>query len=119
MGNLQLDWILISSMLGAIIFTVTNLGIFIWLLWFKPETLRSKDVDRTDTTLDWKVIGEIMLHSSSFSGGVVLLLNTIVFMITGVWNLDVGSLGILELAFALMLFRSFDGFLTNLLNRKS
>lgn len=69
-----------------------------------------------ETTFDWKVIGEIMLQCCSFSGGIVLLLNTVVFMITGIWNLDGVSLGILALAFALMLFRSFDGFLTRLLN---
>jgi hypothetical protein len=35
-------------------------------------------------------------------------------MITGIWNVDAKSLGILALAFAMMLFRSFDKFVTGL-----
>lgn len=115
MDNMDLDWLTISSILGTLIFVLTNTGIFLWLLRFRPQILRSRGVDRIETTLNWKVIGEIMLQCISFSGGIVLLLNTAVFMITGIWNLDATSLGVLALAFALMLFRSFDAFLTTLL----
>jgi hypothetical protein len=114
MGNLQLDWLLISSILSATILVATNMTVFAWLLRFKPELLRSKGVERSETTYNWNVIGRIVLQCSSFSGGIVLLINILVFMIAGIWNIDVKSLGILALAFAMMLFRSFDKFLTGL-----
>lgn len=114
MGNLQLDWLLVSSILGTTIFVATNVAVFVWLLRFWPDVLRSKGMDRMETTYNWNIIGGIVLQCSSFSGGIVLLINVLVYMITGTWNVDAKSLGILALAFALMLFRSFDKFLTGL-----
>ncbi|MGI0020296.1 MAG: hypothetical protein ACREAY_07475 [Nitrososphaera sp.] len=114
MGNLQLDWLLISSILSVTIFVTTNIAVFVWLLKFKPEVLRSKGIEQRETTYNWNVIGGIVLQCSSFSGGIVLLINILVFMITGIWNVDAKSLGILALAFAMMLFRSFDKFVTGL-----
>lgn len=114
MGNLHLDWLLISSILSSTILVTTNMLVFAWLLKFKPELLRSKGVKRSETTYNWNVIGGIVLQCSSFSGGIVLLINILVFMITGIWNVDAKSLGILALAFAMMLFRSFDNFITGL-----
>jgi hypothetical protein len=117
MGNLQLDWLLISSILGIAIFLTTNVAIFAWLLRFWPDVLRSKGADRLETTYNWSVIGGIVLQCSSLSGGIVILLNILVFMATGTWNMDAKSLGIMALAFALMLFRSFDRFLTGLMRQ--
>ena len=114
MGNLQLDWLLISSILGTTIFLATNVTVFVWLMRFRPEVLQSKGTDQRETTYNWNIIGGIVLQCSSFSGGIVLLINILVFMITGIWNVDAKSLGILALAFAMMLFRSFDKFVTGL-----
>jgi hypothetical protein len=113
-GNLQVDWLLISSILSTTILVATNMIVFVWMLKFRPEVLLSKGVERRETTYNWNVIGGIVLQCSSFSGGIVLLINILVFMITGIWNVDAKSLGILALAFALMLFRSFDKFITGL-----
>lgn len=114
MGNLQADWLMISSVLGTTIFFATNIGMFIWLMRHRPEILYRKGKDHADTMLDWRIIGEVVLQCSSFSGGVVLLLNVSVFILTGLWNIDARSLGIIALAFALTLFRSFDSFVTGL-----
>ena len=114
MGNSQLDWLLISSLLGVVIFAATTLAVFIWLLRFKPEILRAKGDGSVETTLDWKIVGVIILQCSSFSGGLVILLNVFIFLATGIWTIDARSVGAMALAFALMLFRSFDGFLTHL-----
>lgn len=119
MGNLQLDWLMISSVLGIVIFAATTLAVFIWLLWFRPETLRTRGEDNIETTFDWKVVGEILLQCSSFSGGLVILLNVLIFLVAGIWNLDPRSLGVMALAFALMLFRSFDRFLTHLIRERA
>ena len=119
MGNSQLDWLLISSLLGIVIFATTTLTVFTWVLRFKPEILRAKGNDNVETTLDWKIVGEIILQCSSFSGGLVILLNVIIYLVIGIWNVDAGSLGIMALAFAFILFRSFDRFLTYLKNEKA
>lgn len=42
------------------------------------------------------------------------MLNVLVYMATGTWNIDTKSIGIMALMFALVLFRSFDEFITNL-----
>lgn len=118
MGNLELDWLLISSILGAVIFIVTTMSVFVWLMLYRPETLRSKENDCAITTLDWRIIGEIMVHCSSFSGGIILMFNVLIFMLTGIWSVDARSLGVLVLAFGLMLFKSFDGFVTSLRQRQ-
>ena len=114
MGNLQLDWLLISSIVGTAMFVAVSATIFIWLLRFNPEILRSKGMHRMETTLDWEVIGKIILQIISFSGGVVIVINVLIYMISGTWDIGIQSLGILVLAFALMLFKSFDGFITGL-----
>jgi hypothetical protein len=113
-GNLQADWLTISSVLGTTIFMATNIGMFVWLIRYQPNILYRKGKDHVDTTLDWRIIGEIVFQCSSFSGGVILLLNVSVFILTGIWNIDARSLGVMALAFALTLFRSFDGFVTEL-----
>lgn len=118
MGNSPLDWVLISYVLGIVTFVVTTFAVFVWLLRFRPELLRTKGKSNIETTFDWKVIGEIVVQCSSFTGGFVILLNVLVFVVTGIWSIDAGSLGIMALAFALMLFRSFDRFLTQLLNHE-
>jgi hypothetical protein len=114
MGNLQIDWLLISSILGTAIFVATNAVVFIWLLRFRPEVLRSRAEDRIETTYNWNIIGGILMQCSSFSGGIILVINALIFMITGTWNVDAKSLGVLLIAFALMLLRSFDKFITGL-----
>lgn len=117
MGNLQLDWLSISSILGIIIFIGTTLAVFAWLMLYRPEVLRSKEKNAV-TTLDWRIIGEIMLHCSSFSGGIILMLNVLIFVVTGIWSVDARSLGVLVLAFGIMLFRSFDSFVSSLCQRQ-
>ena len=117
MGNLDFDWITISSVLGPATFIVTTLAVFIWVLRFKPEILRTKEGENMETTLDWKVIREIMLQCSAFSGGLVILLNVVISLAIGMWNVDARALGVMAFAFALMLFRSFDVFLTRITNR--
>lgn len=119
MGNSQLDWLLISSVLGIIIFAATTLAVFIWLLRFKPEILQRKGDGNMETTFDWSAIREIILQCSSFSGGLVILLNVFIFLATGIWTIDARSVGVMALAFALMLFRSFDRFLTHLKYEKA
>ena len=119
MGNSQLDWLLISSVLGIIIFAATTLAVFIWLLRFKPEILRRKGDGNMETTFDWSAIREIILQCISFSGGLVILLNVFIFLATGIWTMDARSVGVMALAFALMLFRSFDRFLTHLKYEKA
>jgi hypothetical protein len=117
MGNSELDWLLISSILGTATFVVVSITIFAWLLRFKPEILRSKGSNRVETTLDWEVIGRIILQASSFSGGIVIVINVLIYIISGTWDIDARSLGVLALAFALTLFKSFDGFITGLLRK--
>ena len=117
MGNSELDWLLISSILGTATFVVASITIFAWLLRFKPEILRSKGSNRVETTLDWEVIGRIILQASSFSGGIVIVINVLIYIISGTWDIDARSLGVLALAFALTLFKSFDGFITGLLRK--
>ena len=119
MGNSELDWLLISSILGTATFVVVSVTIFAWLLRFKPEILRSKGSNRVETTLDWEVIGRIILQASSFSGGIVIVINVLIYMISGTWDIDARSLGVLVLAFALTLFKSFDGFITGLRRRRN
>lgn len=118
MGNTQLDWLLISSILGIMTFVVVSITIFVWLLRFRPEMLKSKGTHRLETTLDWEVIGRIIFQASSFSGGIVIVINVLIYMISGIWDIDVRSLGMLVLAFALTLFKSFDSFITSLRYRR-
>jgi magnesium-transporting ATPase (P-type) len=117
MGNLQVDWLLISSILGIITFIATSMAVFVWLVLYRPEILRAKEKDHAATTLEWKIIGEIMIQCGSLSGGIILMLNVLIFMLTGVWNIDARSLGALVLSFGLMLFKSFDSFVTGLRQR--
>lgn len=117
MGNLQLDWLLISSILGTATFVIVSITIFVWLLRFRPEILRSKGANRIETSLDWEVIGKIVLQASSFSGGIVIIINVLIYVISGTWSIDARSLGVMILAFALMLFKSFDKFITRLCRR--
>lgn len=44
----------------------------------------------------------------------VLVLNVVGFLLTGVWNIDAKSLGLLALAFVLMQLQSLDRFVTGL-----
>lgn len=113
MGNLQSEWLVISSLVGAMVFVATNIAIFYWVLRYYPQALKSKDLD-SGTTLNWSMITRITLHSVSFSGGMVLVLNVVGFLLTGVWNIDAKSLGLLALAFALMQLQSLDRFVTGL-----
>jgi hypothetical protein len=117
MGNTELDWLLIYSILGTATFVIVNITIFVWLLRFRPEMLRSKGTNRTETTLNWEVIGRVVLQASSFSGGIVIVINALIYMISGAWEIDARSLGVLVLAFALTLFKSIDGFITGLRHR--
>lgn len=112
-GNLELDWLIISRILSIIIFLTTSSAIFVWLFRFRPEALKSKKKN-VETTYDWKLIGEVIMHSSTFSGGIIILLNVLVFMFTGIWSIDAKSMIVLVVAFALMIFRSLDKFLTGL-----
>jgi hypothetical protein len=116
-GNLQIDWLWISSILGTITFVVTNTAVFVWLISYRSEIIRAKGRS-TKTTFDWKIIGQIVLQCTSFSSGIILILNVLISMLTGIWNVDIRSIGIMVLAFALMLFRSFDSFLTELRQRR-
>jgi hypothetical protein len=63
-GNLGLDWMPISTILGTIIFIVTNVAIFTWLARYRPEVLCTRSRGHAETTFDWKVIREIVLQCS-------------------------------------------------------
>ena len=39
------------------------------------------------------------MQCSSFSGGIILVINVLIFMITGTWNVDAKSLGVLLIDF--------------------
>jgi hypothetical protein len=69
-----------------------------------------------DTTYNWNLIIAIIVRCSSFAGGIFLVSNVVIFLITGSWYVDSRSIGILTMAFVILLFQSFDRFVTGIMN---
>lgn len=116
--SFQADWSLISYLLGGIIFVASSALIFYRIHHCRPSMLKAGYARQgRDTTYNWNLIMTVIVRCSSFAGGILLVSNVIIFLITGSWYVDSRSIGILTMGFVILLFQSFDRFVTSIMNK--
>ncbi|WP_415280596.1 hypothetical protein [Candidatus Nitrososphaera sp. FF02] len=86
-------------------------------VWSKRPTLlkRVGNASSVDTTLNWNLIMSVITQCMGLAGGVFIAMNVSLFVLFGVWHIDPKSIGLLVVAFIILMLRSFDRFLTNLM----
>lgn len=75
---------------------------------------RAGNTSVIDTTLNWNLILTVITHCTSLAGGVFIAMNVGVFLLTGVWYIDARAIGLLLVAFVVVMLKSFDSFWTRL-----
>ena len=114
---MAIDWFAVSVMISVVVFFASISLILAKVVRTKPYLIRharSSGVD-TDTTYNWNMILGIVGHCTGLAGGFFVISNALVFLATGQWQIDPRSLGLLVVAFAVLLLQSFDRFVTRLL----
>lgn len=117
MGNLALDWFAVSLAVSIAVFFASISLILARVARKKPYLIRparSSGAD-ADTTYNWNTILGIIGNCTALSGGVFIISNSLIFIVTGHWQIDPRSLALLVVAFAFLLLQSFDRFVTKLL----
>jgi hypothetical protein len=56
----------------------------------------------------------ISTQCSTLAAGLFIIMNVLLFLVFGKWYIDARSVGIMVVAFAILLLRSFDSFWTRL-----
>lgn len=117
MGDLALDWFAVSLAVSMAVFFASISLILARVARKKPYLIRharSSGSD-ADTTYNWNTILGIIGNCAALAGGVFIISNALIFIITGQWQIDPRSLALLVVAFAVLLLQSFDRFVTKLL----
>jgi hypothetical protein len=118
LGEDEVNWLLLSTLTSIIAFVAMNVTIF-WRVWKrKPGLLKSTSYEGmvSDTTLNWNLILTIFTQCTALAAGLFVIMNVLLFLLFGRWYIDARSIGIMVIAFAILLFRSFDSFWTRLFN---
>ena len=118
LGKTDVNWLFLSTLPRIIAFVVMNVTIF-WRVWKrKPGLLKSTSYEGmvSDTTLNWNLILTIFAQCTALAAGLFVIMNVLLFLLFGRWYIDARSIGIMVIAFAILLFRSFDSFWTRLFN---
>ena len=113
-GN-SVDWLMISTIVSVLTFLGTATIVFC-KVWRKRPTLlkRMGNVSSVDTTLNWNLIMTVITQCMGLAGGVFVVINVLLFVLFGVWHIDPRSIGLLVVAFVILMLRSFDSFWTKL-----
>jgi hypothetical protein len=113
-GN-SVDWLLITTMTGVLVFLGTATMVFCNVWRKKPALLKkTRNASVVDTTLNWNLILTVITHCTSLAGGVFIAMNVGVFLLTGLWHIDPRAIGLLLVAFVVVMLKSFDSFWTRL-----
>lgn len=113
----MIDWFAVSLLASVCVFFASVSVIMTKIVRRKPYLIRHarSSVSDVDTTYNWNTILGIVGHCTGLAGGVFIISNALVFLGTGQWQIDPRSLGLLVVAFAVLLLQSFDRFVTRLL----
>lgn len=112
-GN-SVDWLLISTTISIMTFIGSAAAVFCNVWKKKPALLKQTGSVSIETTLNWNLILTIITHCMGLAGGVFIATNVSVFLFFGVWHIDPRSIGLLVVAFVILMLRSFDSFWTKL-----
>lgn len=114
---MDIDWFAVSVLASVCVFFASVSLIFAKVVRTKPYLIRHNrsSMSDVDTTYNWNTILGIVGHCTGLAGGVFIISNALVFLGTGEWQIDPRSLGLLVVAFAVLLLQSFDRFVTRLL----
>jgi hypothetical protein len=110
-----MDWLVVSIIASIAIFFASVSLVLIKVVHTKPYLIRHASPSGLDTTYNWNTILGIFGSCTGLAGGVFVISNALVFIGTGQWQIDPRSLGLLVVAFAILLLQSFDRFVTRLL----
>lgn len=117
MGDLLIDWFAVSLLISMLVFFASISLILNKVARTRPYLLRhsrSSSSD-SDTTYNWNTILGIIGNCTGLAGGVFIISNVVIFLAIGQWQIDPRSLGLLVVAFAVLLLQSFDRFVTRLM----
>lgn len=117
LGDLVVDWFAVSLAVSVAVFFASISVILAKVARTKPYLVRHARSSGSDaeTTYNWNTILGIIGNCTGLAGGVFIISNALVFLATGQWQIDPRSLGLLVVAFAVLLLQSFDRFVTRLL----
>lgn len=117
MGDLVLDAFVVSIAVSLAVFFASVSAILAKVARSRPYLIRytRSSAENSDTTYNWNTILGIIGNCTGLAGGVFIISNALIFLITGEWRIDPRSLALLVVAFAVLLLQSFDRFVTRLL----
>lgn len=113
----MIDWFAVSAVASFAVFVASVTLILARVAQKKPYLIRhvrSSGVE-ADTTYNWNTILGVIGNCTGLAGGVFIVSNAVIFLATGQWQIDPRSLGLLVIAFVVLLLQSFDRFVTRLL----
>jgi hypothetical protein len=112
---MEMDWFFVSMIASVISFVISLCFTFRTVMKAKPHLLHRITHYDSDTTYNWNLIIAIVGKCTSFAGGIFLVFNVLVFLVTGHWQIEPKSIGVLAISFLLLLLQSFDRFVTKLI----
>lgn len=117
MGDLVIDAFSVSIAVSVAVFFASVSVILVKVARSRPSLIRHvrSSTSDSDTTYNWNAILGIVGNCTGLAGGVFIISNALIFLVTGQWQIDPRSLALSVVAFAVLLLQSFDRFVTRLL----